>query len=294
MSPQRTTRQSQVVAHGPFSSRYWFLEGKDPDYDPVLFIGGAFQTKRSLVRFAEVFAESADVILVDLPGTGKTDIPPPEIGGDFFADCIRDLLDRLHVEKINLVGVSFGTAIAYTFAQRHPERTANLVLIGTMSHADRHIEHALETSFDALEDGDLEAFADRVSRVLLNHERTDDIPEFRRGERLLRAALARMTDREVEQFRINGRRILLHRRLDTSRPISARALVFTGEYDSVTTPEHCLEVAKTIPGAWWVLVRQADHLVVLERFDVCVALTDAFLRGKDPEDGPDLSAVRRV
>lgn len=127
-----------------------------------------------------------------------------------------------------------------------------------MSHADRRIEEALELSFDALDSGDMGCFADRVSSVLMNHARRNGIPQFKRGERLLRVALARMTEREVEQFRINGQRILLHRRLNTRRPVRVRALVFTGEHDSVTTPEHCIEVASTIRDACWVSVRDAD------------------------------------
>ena len=294
MESRRSRRQSVVLVHGPFTSRYWYLKGARHDYEPVLFIGGAFQTKRSLVKFAEVFAKSADVILVDLPGTGNTDIPPPEVGGDFFADCIGQLLDQVGIARINLVGVSFGSAIAYTFAQRHPDRVANLVLIGTMSHADRRIEEALELSFDALDRGDMESFANRVSRVLMNYEKRLDIPQFKRGERLLRMAFARMTEREIEQFRINGRRILLHRRLDKSLPVPVRALVFTGEHDSVTTPEHCLEVASTISDSHLVLVRDADHLAVLERFEVCAQLTDSFLRGLRPKKTSDYAAVRYV
>lgn len=291
----RASRQSAILVHGPFASRYWHLDGERHDYDPVLFIGGAFQTKRSLAKFAKVFQSYADVILVDLPGTGKTDIPPVEVGGDFFADCIADLLMRLHVERVNLVGISFGTAIAYTFAQQYPDHMANLVLIGTMSQANEQIEEALEKSFQELDHGDMERFANRISAVLMNHEHKEHIPEFQRGDRLLRIALSRMTELEIEQFRTNGRRILLHRRLDTNKPVTARTLVFTGEYDSVTTPEHCLEVASTIEAdAHWVTIRGADHLVALERFDLCVELTDAFLRGNDPAPSPDFTAVRQV
>ncbi len=283
-----------VVEHGGYRYRYRHVEGARNDYPSVLFIGGAFQTMRSLAKFAEVFAAHADVVLVDLPGTGDTDLPPAELGGDFFAACVRTLLNRLGISRVNIVGVSFGTAIAYTFAQRHPNRVANLVLVGTMSHADRRIEEALELSFDALDSGDMRCFADRVSAVLMNHAQRDGIPQFKRGERLLRVALARMTEREVEQFRVNGRRILLHRRLDTRRPVPVRALVFTGEHDSVTSPEHCIEVGSTIRDAHWVSVREADHLVVLERFEVCARLTDSFLRGEEPQISPDFADVRRI
>jgi len=290
----RFNDQTGVLEHEGYSYRYRYVQGARNDYAPVLFLGGAFQTMRSLAKVAEWFAAHADVVLVDLPGTGDSDLPPPELGGKFFADCVRRVMNRIGASRVNVVGVSFGTAIAYTVAQRHPSRVANLVLVGTMSHADRRIEEALELSFEALDGGDMKGFADRVSSVLMNHGRRRQIPQFERGERLLRVALGRMRQREIEQFRVNGERILLHRRLDTSRPVPVRALVFTGEHDTVTTPGHCLEVASTIGDAHWVLVRDADHLVVLERFEVCARLTDSFLRGRAPRSAPDFAAVRRL
>ncbi len=292
--PRSSWEESGEIRHAGYRYRYRCIRSPQRDYEPVLFLGGAFQTMRSLYKFAEVFTAHSSAILVDLPGSGDTDLPPAEVGLDFFAECIRKLLDCLGIERVNLVGVSFGTAIAYTVAQRFPERIANLALIGTMSHADERIEDALERSNEALATGDMALFADRVSSVLLNHERKNTISNFARGERLLRVAVGRMTDREMEQFEVNGRRILLHRRLDTSRPVLARTLVFTGEHDSVTTPAHCLDVAASIRDAYWALVRDADHLVPLERFDVCVRLVDGFLRGEEPVAGTDCSVVWKV
>src|SRR6185503_18383473 len=57
---------------------------------------------------------------------------------------------------------------------------------------------------------------------------------------------------------------------------------------------HCREVAATIRDAHLVVVRDADHLVPLERFDLCISLTDSFLRGQDPQESPDYLSVERV
>jgi pimeloyl-ACP methyl ester carboxylesterase len=42
-------------------------------------------------------------------------------------------------------------------------------------------------------------------------------------------------------------------------------VVFTGEHDSITTPELQREFAATIPGSRFLTVKDSDHWVVLER-----------------------------
>ncbi len=271
---------------------YRYFPGPHRHYAPLLFLGGAFQSMRSLKKFATVFRDRAGVILVDLPGSGDSDMPPPELGGDFLAGCVRHLLDGLALLRVNAIGVSFGTAPAYNLAQRYPERVEKLVLIGTMSRIDDRIRRALEVSFAALKASDMEAFADRVSKVLLNHDRRREIARFHRAERLLRAAIGQMKEREIEQFRLNGERLLLHERLDTCRRLVTPTLVLTGEHDTVTTPQHCREVARTAWESYLALVDRADHLVPLERFEICERLVDTFLRGGDLHQVSDCSLTR--
>lgn len=287
-------RGTHPIRCGGYRYHYRYFPAGQHEYDPVLFLGGAFQTMRSLQKFAEVFTNRTSVILTDLPGTGESDPLPPWIGVNFLADCVREVLDHLKVPTVNLVGVSFGTAIAYTAAQRFPERIGNLVLIGAMSDVDERIGRALELSLKALASKDMEQFSDRVAHMLLNHRKRDEIVNFGRGDRLLRAALARMSEREIEQFRVNSQRLLLHRRLDTSRPVLCRTLVLTGEHDSVTTPQHCLEVAETAREAYLALVGEADHLVPLERFGVCERLVDRFMRRAELRDTPGCAFFRPV
>jgi len=282
------------LTHQGFRYHYRLVRGERRRYAPTMFIGGAFQTMRSLAKFAEVFSASTDVILVDLPGSGASDPLPTGYGGDFLADCVRRLLDHLEIRRANLVGVSFGTAIAHATAQNHPGRVDDLVLVGTMSRMNRRIRHALRRALAAMASNDVNAFTDRVCRVLLNYGKRDRIPRFRRAERLLRAAISRMTEREMEQFRVSSQRLLVHRSLDMSRPLQPRTLVFTGEHDTVTTPACCRQVAATGTEAYSTVVHGGDHLVPLEQFETCVGLVEMFLGGGPVEDVPGCASLERV
>ncbi|MEU2082784.1 alpha/beta hydrolase [Streptomyces albus] len=67
------------------------------------------------------------VYALDLRGHGESDWPGSYALADFVAD-LRGFLDALGVERAVLVGHSFGSVVAYLFAQEHPGRVERLVL----------------------------------------------------------------------------------------------------------------------------------------------------------------------
>ncbi|MDF0600986.1 alpha/beta hydrolase [Psychromarinibacter sp. C21-152] len=96
--------------------------------EAVMYLHGAGLTRRWL-PFHEALSQSVDLIAPEHPGYGDT--PFPE-WLDNFADMVihyAELLDELGLEKVHLVGHSFGGWIAAEFASFYPERLASLQLI---------------------------------------------------------------------------------------------------------------------------------------------------------------------
>ena len=85
----------------------------------------------NFARNLPVFAEHFRTIVVDQPGFGKSEKPPVE--GNYFtfaAAALRDLLDELGVDRVNLIGNSLGGGTAVRFALNYSERAIRLVLMG--------------------------------------------------------------------------------------------------------------------------------------------------------------------
>ncbi len=74
----------------------------------------------------EAFGERHRVVRPDLRGFGESPLP----GGPFsHVEDVRALLDHLGLERVALVGNSFGGRVTLDFALTHPERTQALVLV---------------------------------------------------------------------------------------------------------------------------------------------------------------------
>lgn len=71
------------------------------------------------------------VIAVDLPGFGGSDNFGGRVEIDHYVDALIQLLDRLGVQRVKMIGHSMGGIIAGQFAAQHPSRTEAVVLVAT-------------------------------------------------------------------------------------------------------------------------------------------------------------------
>jgi poly(3-hydroxyoctanoate) depolymerase len=76
-------------------------------------------------------AGERELVAFDPPGAGRSPIPrwPMRMRG--AADLVRDLLDVLQLERVDVLGYSWGGALAQELAHRAPERVRRLVLCAT-------------------------------------------------------------------------------------------------------------------------------------------------------------------
>jgi poly(3-hydroxyalkanoate) depolymerase len=92
-------------------------------------IGAPLELWEELER--ELAPRGRQLIAVDLPGAGGSPavVPPPRMGG--LVRIALAVLDHLGIDRVDVLGVSYGGAVAQEFAHRAPERTRRLVLAAT-------------------------------------------------------------------------------------------------------------------------------------------------------------------
>jgi pimeloyl-ACP methyl ester carboxylesterase len=74
-------------------------------------------------------AQDFTVIAPDFLGHGESDKPRADYSIGGYANGMRDLLTVLNIDKVTVVGHSFGGGVAMQFAYQFPERTERLVLV---------------------------------------------------------------------------------------------------------------------------------------------------------------------
>ncbi|MBN8440124.1 MAG: alpha/beta fold hydrolase [Thauera sp.] len=103
---------------------------------PVLMIHGSGPGVSAWANWRLVMPELAKrsrVIAPDMVGFGFTDRPAGQkYDMDVWVEQAVGLLDALDIERADLVGNSFGGALALALTIRHPQRVRRLVLMGSV------------------------------------------------------------------------------------------------------------------------------------------------------------------
>ncbi|HTV95444.1 MAG TPA: alpha/beta hydrolase [Steroidobacteraceae bacterium] len=97
---------------------------------PVVLIHGYTDSARDWAPIAPLLTRFR-LIIVDLRGHGASSKPDCCYTRFDFADDIKLLLDRLHIERADIIGHSLGSIAAQTFAELWPQSTRRLVLISS-------------------------------------------------------------------------------------------------------------------------------------------------------------------
>ena len=110
---------------------YYEIGGEGPRLFFISGSGGDLRNRPN--QFDSPLSESFELICYDQRGLGQTSHPAGPFRMAQYADDAAALLDYLEVDKIPVMGVSFGGMVGQEFAIRHPDRVSMLVLACTSS-----------------------------------------------------------------------------------------------------------------------------------------------------------------
>ncbi|TCB48080.1 alpha/beta fold hydrolase [Acinetobacter sp. ANC 4779] len=102
--------------------------------DVILLIHGSGPGVTSWANWRGIIPElskHARVIALDMLGFGYSQCPKnKKLDRAAWVDSLVGLINALNIERVSIVGNSFGGAIALAFAKTHPEKVNKLVLMG--------------------------------------------------------------------------------------------------------------------------------------------------------------------
>ena len=210
---------------------YYEIHGEG---SPLLLLhGGAGSIPEKWIPF---FTPSFRVIAPEQMGHGRTaDIVDRPFHYHDMAEDTVELMSRLGVESAIVVGYSDGGIIGLDMAIRHPERVTKLAVTGANARFDGYTAESQEFahSFDPGSEPVSDAYAQ------LSPDGAEHWPVFLRRLKLMWTSEPSFTNEELQS-------------------IDAPTLLVIGDRD-IVTPEHAVEMFRTIPGAQLCVVPNAGH-----------------------------------
>ncbi|NUU22751.1 MAG: alpha/beta hydrolase [Streptomycetaceae bacterium] len=277
-----------VSAYRGYKSEARIVRHPDPRARPAVLVGGAFQAKASWGRLESVLNETFHTVTVDLPGWGDADPLPASYGIDFLAESLHDLLGATGFERFHLFGGSYGSAVAYRYAQVHPRHVLRVVLASAACRIPEQARRDMRHTIDLIDAGHIEEFADFGIDVLLNPAPDVRVARQAAVRRILHTLMRDLSPGARDKYRSNTQRLLEQPPMPTHPQVAAPVLVITGEHDHFTPADHGRRLAALCPDARHVLLRDADHTVHLEVPDQLGDLVTRFCTDQDLDNLPYL------
>jgi pimeloyl-ACP methyl ester carboxylesterase len=213
---------------------YYETHGQGP---PLLLLhGGSGSIPEKWIPF---FSPRFQVIAMEQMGHGRTaDLTDRPLHYHDMAEDTVELMRQLEVESAVVVGYSDGGIIGLDMAIHHPERVTKLAVTGANCRTDGYTEENAEwvRSFDP----DGEPVSDAYAR--LSPDGKDHWPMV-----LGRLKAMWLVEPSFTHEQLRG--------------IGAPTLIIVGDSD-IVTPEHAVEMFRTIPAAQLCVVPRSGHGVM--------------------------------
>jgi pimeloyl-ACP methyl ester carboxylesterase len=232
-----------------------------------LFLHGIGGGRTNWLAQLQAIGPTMRAAALDLRGYGDSTLGPVQSTVDDHCTDILRVTDRLGAKRLVLVGLSYGSWIATSFAMRHPDRLDALVLSGGctgMSEAGPDEREAFRVSREVpLNAGQVPAdFAPAVVKVLAGPSAS---PETRQRLFDSMAAIPGATYRDALTCFTNPLE-----RFDFSR-LTMPVLLMTGEHDRLAPPAEIRGIAGRIwdsaprPDVRFEVIPDAGHVCNVEQ-----------------------------
>lgn len=234
---------------------------------PLLFFNGIGANIELVAPFAQQLGER-DFVIFDMPGIGESPDPVLPYNPITMSQTAAALMTDLGYDRMDVMGVSWGGAMAQHFAMQYPARVERLILAATtagwmmmpgklsaltkMANPRRYIDpDFMATHFATLYGGKTDGAGGHVGRIR---------PPSGLGYFYQLLAMVGWTSAPLLPFLLK-----------------AETLVIMGEEDNIVPVINGRFLASLIPGAELKIIPDGGHLFLVSQAEESLAIINEFL-----------------
>ena len=255
---------------------YYELKGDLKAEETVVFFNGVMASTTSWNFQVPVFRKFGYKVLVqDFKGQLKSDKPKGPYSFKEHAYEAKELIRHLNIDKVHIVGTSYGGEVAMRFAIDYPELVKSISIIDSVSELDEVLKYFIESWKALAESKDAEKFfwgmmpsiygntfiKENIEMLKKRAEEFKDFPDdYFQGQIYLYDTFISdvyMTD-ELDQ-------------------IKCPALVVCGEDDILKPVKFSKIIADRIPNSEFVVIPDCGHVTIFEKPDVLNSILLGFI-----------------
>ena len=261
---------SRCGMEGP---RISYMESGSQEGEPLVLLHGIGSNSGGWRYMLDALCADFHVMAWNAPGYMLSDNLAAESPKNTqYADALAAFLDAFKIDRAFLVGSSFGSMVAATFAARYPDRVLRLALLGT-SRGQKGLpddERAKRRRMraDSIRDGGVAMAESRWANLLSSRPSHDAI---HLTKEVLKATNKRGFLQSVQASDTTDV-------LEFAKDITAPTLLIVGTEDRVNPPEISRAIQAAIPGSRLAELDGVGHLPKLESPDRLAELLSAHFK----------------
>ena len=232
---------------------YEYIDNKSKN--TLVFLHGWGANIKMMLPIANPFVKDNNVLVVDLPGHGKSTEPTYSWELDHFVDMLRELFNKLKIKEPILIGHSFGGKLSMIYASKY--KVKKLILLSSPYRGEfRKVPFKVKVLKKAAKVPGLKTMANYFKK----HMGSTD---YRNATPIMRDILVKHVNTDVTEL---------------CKKIKCPTLIIWGTNDEAVPYEDGVKLEKLIKDSGLVTYEGNTHYAYLERLGQTINVLKAFIK----------------
>ncbi len=233
-----------------------YIDYGNKSENTILFLHGWGQNIEMMKALGDKLKQNNRIVIVDLPGFGQSEEPKFPWQVEDYVDCIRQLIIKLKIKKLNIVGHSFGGKIGLLYASMYEVNK----LVCLASPFCKEIKKE-SLKIKILKTAKKIPLLNKLENFAKKHIGSTD---YKNASETMRKILVNTVNKDITS---------------EMKKINASTILIWGTLDKEVNINRAYELEKMIKDCGLIVYENCTHYAYLERFNQTVSILENFIGG---------------